>query len=137
MAPPAVSSQTSLPSHTGPTALRHMRRSVSSRLTSGLTMATPKSNPSRKKYPAHRSPMSANHVAPSPVKVVMATTPQSSESDSVDEPVDEGGIGSVFVDLIERMARRTNDQNHGDDSERRVHSDEDRQGEGHIGGRHR
>ena len=49
VAPPAVSSQTSLPSQTGPIALIMTRRLVSSRPSTGSRMPTPKSNPSRMK----------------------------------------------------------------------------------------
>ena len=49
VAPPAVSSQTSLPSQTGPIALIMTRRRVSSRPSTGSRTPTPKSNPSRMK----------------------------------------------------------------------------------------
>ena len=49
VAPPATMSQTSLPSHQGPIALRAIRRSVSSRPMARLSIPTPKSNPSSTK----------------------------------------------------------------------------------------
>ena len=49
VAPPAVSSQTSLPSQTGPIVLIMTRRSMSSRPRNGSSIPTPKSNPSRTK----------------------------------------------------------------------------------------
>lgn len=49
VAPPAVSSQTSLPSQTGPIVLIRTRFSVRSRASSLVRMPTPKSKPSRKK----------------------------------------------------------------------------------------
>ena len=49
VAPPAVSSQTSLPSQTGPIVLIMTRRLVSSRPSTGSRMPTPKSNPSSTK----------------------------------------------------------------------------------------
>ena len=49
VAPPATSSQTSLPSQTGPMVLIATLRSVSVRPTQGRSMPTPKSKPSRTK----------------------------------------------------------------------------------------
>jgi hypothetical protein len=46
---PATISHTSLPSQTGPMVLMRTRRSVSSRPSTGRSMPTPKSNPSRKR----------------------------------------------------------------------------------------
>ena len=46
IAPTAVISHTSLPSHTGPIALIIVRRPGSSRPTEGSSIPTPKSNPS-------------------------------------------------------------------------------------------
>src|SRR6266568_8526328 len=60
MAPPAVSSQTSLPSQTGPMVLIMVRRSGSSFPRKGRRMPTPKSNPSSTKYPDHRIAMRMN-----------------------------------------------------------------------------
>ena len=61
VAPPAVSSHTSLPSQVGPMARTMMSRSSSSLPREGRSMATPKSNPSRKKNPIHRTAMRMNH----------------------------------------------------------------------------
>ena len=60
VAPPAVSNHTSLPSQVGPMVLTMRRRSLSSRPRKGSSMATPKSNPSRKKNPTHRTVMRTN-----------------------------------------------------------------------------
>ena len=49
VAPPAVTSQTSLPSHTGPIDANMAPRSSSSRGRNGSSMPTPKSNPSSRK----------------------------------------------------------------------------------------
>src|SRR5450759_3641077 len=51
VAPPAVSSHTSLPSQTGPMALIMSRRSVSSRPRNGSRIPTPKSNPFQHEVP--------------------------------------------------------------------------------------
>src|SRR5699024_4034424 len=66
IAPPAVMSQTSLPSHTGPmvesmTRLRvRPPRPPLSRPSTGNSAPTPKSNPSRTKYPDHNTAMRTN-----------------------------------------------------------------------------
>ena len=60
VAPPAVSSQTSLPSQVGPMVLTITRRSLSSRPRMGSSIATPKSKPSRKKKPTHSTAISRN-----------------------------------------------------------------------------
>jgi hypothetical protein len=60
VAPPAVSSQTSLPSQTGPIVLIITRRSSSVAPSGCSSMPTPKSNPSRKKYPIQRTAMRMN-----------------------------------------------------------------------------
>src|SRR6266700_6308810 len=60
VAPPAVSNHTSLPSQTGPIVLTIVRRSASSRPSTGSRMPTPKSNPSSTKYPDHRIAMRMN-----------------------------------------------------------------------------
>ena len=49
VAPPAVSSQTSLPSQVGPMVLIMIRRRAWSRPSTGSRMPTPKSKPSRTK----------------------------------------------------------------------------------------
>jgi hypothetical protein len=49
VAPPAVSSHTSLPSQTGPMVLMRTRFSTRSRASSLVRTPTPKSKPSRKK----------------------------------------------------------------------------------------
>ncbi|CAM5638113.1 hypothetical protein SCALM49S_04734 [Streptomyces californicus] len=49
VAPPALSSQTSLPSQTGPIVLIRTRFSLRSRASSLVRTPMPKSNPSRKK----------------------------------------------------------------------------------------
>src|SRR5579863_2484817 len=53
----ATTSQTSLPSHSGPIVLMAARRPASSRPTTPCSMPTPKSNPSRTKKPVHRMAM--------------------------------------------------------------------------------
>src|SRR5690625_3881612 len=65
VAPPAGMSHTSLPSHTGPIVLSMTRRSRSSRATGRRSMPTPKSKPSRTKYPVHRTAMSKNQTVDS------------------------------------------------------------------------
>ena len=60
MAPPAVSSHTSLPSQTGPMVPISTRRSASSLPRKGSEIPTPKSNPSRKKYPTQSTAMRVN-----------------------------------------------------------------------------
>src|SRR5215218_9067260 len=55
-----MTSQTSLPSHTGPTVSSIVRRSSSSRATNGSSMPTPKSNPSSTKYVAQKTPIRQN-----------------------------------------------------------------------------
>lgn len=54
-------SQTSLASQVGPMVLTITRLSVSSLPRKGSSMATPKSNPSRKKNPIHSTAMRMNH----------------------------------------------------------------------------
>ncbi len=63
VAPAAVSTHTSLPSQTGPMVLISSRRSRSSRPRTGSSMPTPKSNPSRMKYPVQSTAMSTNHAS--------------------------------------------------------------------------
>src|ERR1051325_5119142 len=60
VAPPAVSSQTSLPSQTEPIELMMARRSVSFLPRKGRSMPTPKSKPSRKKKPIHNMAIRIN-----------------------------------------------------------------------------
>ena len=62
VAPAAVSSQTSFPSQTGPIVLSRTRRSVLLRAKSFMSMPTPRSNPSRKRYPVHRTAMATNQM---------------------------------------------------------------------------
>lgn len=61
VAPPAVISQTSLPSQVGPIVLIITRRSLGSLPRMGYSIETPKSKPSRKKKPIHSTAMSRNH----------------------------------------------------------------------------
>src|ERR1035441_2177521 len=60
MAAAATTSQTSLPSHSGPIVLMAARRPASSWPTTLCSMPTPKSNPSRIKKPVHRNAMTMN-----------------------------------------------------------------------------
>ena len=60
MAAPAVISQTSLPSHSGPMVLMAARRLASSVPTGLCSIPTPKSNPSRMKNPVHKIAMTMN-----------------------------------------------------------------------------
>jgi len=60
MPAPATISQTSLPSHSGPIVLIAARRPTSSRPTTLCSMPTPKSNPSSRKNPVHRTAMTMN-----------------------------------------------------------------------------
>ena len=60
MAAPATTSQTSLPSHSGPMVLITARRLGSSVPTAWCSMPTPKSNPSRTKKPIHKIAMTMN-----------------------------------------------------------------------------
>ena len=60
MAAPATISQVSFMSQTGPIVLIITRRPVSSLPSTGRSMPTPKSKPSRKKYPANRNATSTN-----------------------------------------------------------------------------
>src|SRR5512138_2969250 len=62
VAPPAVSSQTSLPSQVFPMALMSARRSSSFLPRTGSNMPTPKSKPSRKKKPIQRTAISMNQM---------------------------------------------------------------------------
>src|SRR5690606_32953316 len=62
---PAVSSHTSLPSHTGPMVLIITRRSVSSRPSTGTSIPTPKSNPSSTRYPVQSTAMRTNQTSDS------------------------------------------------------------------------
>ena len=68
--PAAVSSHTSLPSQVGPMVLTMTRRSLSSRPSTGRSMATPKSKPSRKKKPIHKTAISRNQTTLSAGTVV-------------------------------------------------------------------
>ncbi len=67
VAPPATSSHTSLPSHTGPMVLIITRRSTSDFPITGRSIPTPKSNPSSTKYPDQRTAMIRNQKISSPV----------------------------------------------------------------------
>ena len=60
MAPPAVMSQTWLPSQTGPTTLITTRRSTSVLATSGNNAATPRSKPSMTAKPMSSAPSSTH-----------------------------------------------------------------------------
>ena len=59
-APPTIS-QTSLPSHSGPTLPSTARRSASVRPTDRCSMPTPKSKPSSTKNPVQKNPTITNH----------------------------------------------------------------------------
>ena len=63
VAPPAVSSHTSLPSHIGPIVWITARRSFWSCATVRMSMPTPKSKPSSTKNPIHRTAMRMNQRA--------------------------------------------------------------------------
>src|SRR5215470_18034475 len=60
IAAPATTSQTSLPSHSGPIVLITARRPASSPPTALCSMPTPKSNPSRTRKPVHKIAMTMN-----------------------------------------------------------------------------
>jgi hypothetical protein len=60
VAAPAVISHTSLPSHTGPMVFSSTRRSVLLRANSFMSIPTPRSKPSRKRYPVHSTAMMMN-----------------------------------------------------------------------------
>ncbi|MNR27278.1 hypothetical protein D3C85_1445440 [compost metagenome] len=61
IAPPAVSSHTSLASQNGPMELIRTRRSVSFLASTCVAMPTPKSKPSKKKNPMNNTATSTNH----------------------------------------------------------------------------
>jgi len=65
VAPPAVSSHTSLPSQTGPMLLISTRRWVSERPRIGSSIPTPKSKPSRTRYPVQSTAMRRNQTVDS------------------------------------------------------------------------
>ena len=60
MAAPATTSQTSLPSQSGPIELIATRRSTSSRPTKRCSAPTPKSNPSSTKKPVQKTATMTN-----------------------------------------------------------------------------
>src|SRR5690625_7162637 len=61
VAPAAVMSQTSLPSQTGPMVLSNTRRCDSFLAHAFINMPTPRSKPSRMRYPVHSTAMRMNH----------------------------------------------------------------------------
>ena len=68
IAPPAVSSHTSLPSHTGPMVLSTARRRGSRsplpiRAIGSISMPTPKSKPSRMRNPRNNTARRPNHTS--------------------------------------------------------------------------
>src|SRR4249919_2691316 len=67
VAPPATTSHTSLPSHTGAIVSSIALRSRSSRPTKGSRIPTPKSNPSSMKYPAQRNAITQNQSVSRPI----------------------------------------------------------------------
>src|SRR5690625_3708826 len=77
MAPPAVISHTSLPSHTGPMVLSAARRCASAvsvgppaaRPNGAISMPTPKSNPSSRKNPRNSAATTTNHTSCKPMAI--------------------------------------------------------------------
>ena len=63
VAPPAVISHTSLPSHIGPIVWISARRSLRVLATVRMSIPTPKSKPSSTKNPIHRTAMRMNQRA--------------------------------------------------------------------------
>src|SRR5688572_11168623 len=124
MAAPATTSQTSLPSHSGPIVLMATRRPVSSLPTRPCSMPTPKSKPSRMKKPVHSTAMAMNQKSAS----VMTSS------------VDVGRLGGLrFVAGGRRQgfARVAQHQYQRDDRECRVEQKEDDKADRDRGGAHR
>src|ERR1700761_7503849 len=140
VAPPATISQTSLPSQNGPMALRHSRRSTSSRAMATLSMPTPKSKPSSTKYTVHTNPSRANQAV-----FRLATGPCTAASQwmcSVDEfagfrlaPRAPLLITLVRLVRAEPAAGPDVHEDHVGDAERGVHEHEASERDGHVGRR--
>src|ERR1019366_5214829 len=128
VAPPAVSSHTSLPSQTGPMVLMVTRRSMSSLPTKGISTPTPKSNPSRKKYPSQSTVMSVNHSCSRPLGEVV------SSPSIVILLVDEFGDGRGFALAQHRLGNlgESNHQSDFDHGQQRVHRGETDQRRRHV-----
>src|SRR5699024_9051741 len=69
MTPTATISHTSLPSQTGPIVFTSTRRSVLSRPSTGNNIPTPKSNPSRNRYPVQNRATTQNHTVSSVIPI--------------------------------------------------------------------
>ena len=92
IAPAAVISQTSLPSQTGPIELSRTRLLRSLRLRNGIIMPTPRSKPSRNRYPIQSTTMRTNQIV---ARISIVTFPQYA-NDRTSSPLSVI-VGLVFV----------------------------------------